>query len=106
MPAGTRRPIGELRDALRSYLAGHPDAADGLEGIRWWWLPSHLQGVGRERLHMALMDLVERNEMLCTTLPDGTELYARAAASRDAEPGAGRVLSIVAPTTTPPETKE
>ena len=106
MSASTRRPIGELRDALRSYLAGHPDAADGLDGIRWWWLPPHLQGVARECLHKALMDLVERNEMLCTTLPDGTELYARAAANRGADPGGGRVLSIVAPPTTPPEPKE
>lgn len=77
MSASAGRSSDELCDALRDYVAMHPDAADGLAGIRSWWLPRHLQGVTRERLHEALMDLVERNEMECTSMLDGTELYAR-----------------------------
>lgn len=66
-----------LRDALRGYLAEHPDAADGLVGIRLWWLPEPLRGVSFEQLHRALSDLVDVGEMRCTTMLDGTELYAR-----------------------------
>lgn len=78
MVSSTGRSDDGLRDALRAYLAAHPGAADGLVGIRSWWLPPHLQCVARERLHEALMDLVERREMDCTSMPDGTELYALA----------------------------
>lgn len=106
MSASAGRSVGELRDALRGYIARHPNAADGLDGIRWWWLPPHLQGVTRERLHEALMDLVERNEMLCTALPDGTELYARAIGNQDAHEHDGHVHSVVPTPTTSPEPKE
>lgn len=77
MPVTARGSVGELREALRGYLAQHPAAADGLLGIRLWWLPAHLQDVALEALHETLTELVERGEMRCTAMPDGTELYAR-----------------------------
>ena len=66
-----------LQDALLGYLALHPDAADGLPGIRLWWLPRHLQDVSDRDLRDALRDLVERQAMRRTPMPDGTNLYAR-----------------------------
>jgi hypothetical protein len=66
-----------LREALRRYLERHPDAADSLEGIGRWWLPEVLRGTPVESLRMAIEALVDSGEMRCSTLPDGTQLYAR-----------------------------
>jgi hypothetical protein len=76
MPAGERGRTRDLQRALRGYLLRHPGAADGIAGIRLWWLPAHLQGVGDRELRGALDDLVGRNEMQRTALIDGSELYA------------------------------
>lgn len=76
MPAGERGRNRDLQRALRGYLVLHPGAADGLAGIRLWWLPVHLQGVSDGELRSVLEDLVHRHEMQCTALLDGTELYA------------------------------
>lgn len=65
-----------LREALRSYLDRHPDAADSLEGIGRWWLPEVLRGAPSESLRLAVEALVDSGEMRCSTLPDGTRLYA------------------------------
>lgn len=66
-----------LREALRSYLGRYPDAADSLEGISRWWLPEALRGTPTERLRAVLEELVVSGEMRCSTLLDGTQLYAR-----------------------------
>jgi len=76
MPAGDYGRKRDLQRALRGYLVLHPDAADGLAGIRLWWLPVHLQGVSDGELRRVLDDLVHRHEMRRTALLDGTELYA------------------------------
>ena len=76
MPAGERGSTQELQHALRGYLVRHPDAADGVAGIRLWWLPAHLQGVADGELRGVLDDLVRHNEMQRIALFDGSELYA------------------------------
>jgi hypothetical protein len=91
MPAGEHGRTRDLQRALRGYLSRHPGAADGIAGIRLWWLPSHLQGVSDRELRGALEQLVRRNEMQRTALFDGTELYASLATvappvHRDAPP--------------------
>jgi len=68
----------ELREALGRYLRERPDAADTLVGIAQWWLPANMRGTSMERLRLALAELVAANEVRCTTLPDGSELYSRA----------------------------
>lgn len=68
----------QLQAALREYVAAHPDAADGLVGIRQWWLPEHLRYVSFAQLRAALTQMVERGEMRATPMLDGSELYARA----------------------------
>lgn len=80
----------ELQRALRGYLVRHPGAADGVAGIRLWWLPAHLQGVSDAQLRGVLDDLVMRNVMQRTALLDGTELYACGAAA-DPPPGRTQV---------------
>jgi len=82
MQASARTPHRMLQNALLGYLALHPDAADGLPGIRQWWLPRHLQDVSDRELRDALGELVERNAMRRTAMPDGTNLYACVASAR------------------------
>ncbi|KFN42195.1 hypothetical protein N789_14505 [Arenimonas oryziterrae DSM 21050 = YC6267] len=78
MSSGVAHPSDPLREALRHYLARHPDAADSAEGIRRWWLPAAFQSVPDAKLQQALEHLVAAGEMQVHALPDGTELYARA----------------------------
>ena len=82
MSAGERGRKRELQRALRGYLVRYPDAADGVAGIRLWWLPAHLQGVADRELRVVLDDLVRHNEMQRIALFDGSELYAAPVAHR------------------------
>ena len=66
-----------LQASLRRYLEKYPEAADSPKGIRQWWLTDELRMIPIEKLHEALMVLVVSGEMQLSTLPDGTELYAR-----------------------------
>ncbi|MGY1409205.1 MULTISPECIES: hypothetical protein [unclassified Luteimonas] len=76
MSVGERGRSRELQRALRGYLVRHPGAADGVAGIRLWWLPAHLQGIGDSELRGALDDLVRHDEIQRIALLDGSELYA------------------------------
>ncbi|MDH5833675.1 hypothetical protein [Luteimonas kalidii] len=80
MSGGERGRTRDLQRALRGYLLRHPGAADGIAGIRLWWLPAHLQGVSDRELRGALEHLVRDHAMQRTALVDGGELYASLAA--------------------------
>lgn len=66
-----------LQASIRRYLEKYPDAADGPEGIRQWWLTDELRMTPIEKLDEALMVMVISGEMQLNILPDGTKLYAR-----------------------------
>jgi hypothetical protein len=83
MPSDAAPSVNDVREALRRYLRDRPTAADSLVGIARWWLPESMREVSLARLEEALADLIAANEVRCTTLSDGTELYSR--------PGGGRV---------------
>jgi hypothetical protein len=68
-----------LQESLTRYLEQNPDAADGIEGIRRWWLTKELRATSIEQLQAVLATLVTSGEMQLHILPDGTELYARSA---------------------------
>lgn len=78
MSTGATR-TNPLCEALKRYLARHPDAADSPAGVRQWWLPQELQTIPLELIRQAMQELVASGDMRCSTLPDGTELYAHAA---------------------------
>lgn len=73
--------IARICDGLRCYLDAHPGAADSLVGIRQWWLPAAFRNVALDELQRALERLAEAGEVRLSTLPDGRELYTRAAPS-------------------------
>jgi hypothetical protein len=78
MPIDVTPSVHDVREALRRYLRERPNAADTLTGIAQWWLPESIRGISIERLQAAIADLIAANEVRCTILPDGTQLYARA----------------------------
>ena len=86
MPIDAAQDSRELREALFRYLREHPDAADTLVGIAQWWLPAAMRGTSLERLRLVLAELIAANEVRCTVLPDGSELYARAVDRTPAPP--------------------
>ena len=52
-----------LADAIRHYLAKHPDAADTLEGVVNWWLVRQRYENAVTRVSRALELLVEQGEL-------------------------------------------
>jgi hypothetical protein len=79
MPTDASPDSRAVREALCRYLRERPDAADTLLGIAQWWLPVAMQDIALDRVRQALAELIAAHEVRCTVLPDGTELYARAA---------------------------
>lgn len=61
---------------LLEYLAGHPDAADSVEGIRRWWIPQNV-AASRSDVEAALEQLVRAGELTRRQLPDRGVLYVR-----------------------------
>jgi hypothetical protein len=66
----------EVECAVLAYLAQHPDAADTLEGIVSWWLPTQRYETERQYIEKALDLMVERGLLCRDRLPGGTVLYA------------------------------
>ncbi|QWP78994.1 hypothetical protein J5226_11640 [Lysobacter sp. K5869] len=73
----------EVESAVLAYLDRHPGAADTLDGIAAWWLPRQRYITARERIEGVLSRLVAAGVLQLRRLPDGTALYALAAARRD-----------------------
>lgn len=83
MPTGADQRLEAVQQALLAYLSRFPQAADSPAGIRQWWLTPELHAVSPDVLHEALVQLVALGKVALRPLPDGTELYARAAADDD-----------------------
>lgn len=66
-----------LRDAILLYLRRNPNAADTMEGIVKWWLPSLLGEVNARSAEKALEQMVAAGLIQKTILVDGTEVYSR-----------------------------
>ena len=67
--------IGSLAEAVLVYVRRHCEAADSLEGIREWWLPSG-SFVSLRSLERALDQLVSQGLMQRTRAADGIVLYS------------------------------
>lgn len=63
----------DLELELRRYCAGHPNAADTVEGVQRWWLAD--AACSREAVELALCELVERGVLAERSLPDGSVIY-------------------------------
>ena len=67
---------GEIERSLLSYLRGHPQAADTLDGIVEWWLPLQRYETARRRIERVLDRLVADGTLRRDLLQDDVVLYA------------------------------
>ena len=69
--------VAAVEAAIRRYLRDHPNAADTLEGIARWWLSGNAGNARLANVQRAIEQLVNREEVVCQTLRDGTVIYER-----------------------------
>jgi len=79
--------VAQLCEAIRRYVASHPDAADSAVGIRDWWLGELGADASAYELRCALDMLVARGELARARLAGNVELYT--APRTDAESNGG-----------------
>lgn len=68
--------VATIADAIERYLRAHPDAADGVEGIRLWWLTGECAEESPECIREALERLEAAGIVDRRTLPGGQIVYA------------------------------
>jgi hypothetical protein len=69
-------PDGEVEASVIEYLRRHPHAADSLDGVVQWWLPRQRYETARERIGVALDQMVANGRLERRALPDGTAIYS------------------------------
>ena len=74
--------IGEIALEIESYLEAHPAAADTLEGIARFWLPSR-NAMRPAHVQLALDYLASEHRILVRKSPSGTILYSAVKQPRD-----------------------
>lgn len=67
--------VQKIAGQLEQYFAANAGAADSLEGICGWWLPSELRNVDRDTVKRALDVLVAQGKVDEVSLVDGTTIY-------------------------------
>jgi len=66
----------EIEEAVLGYLHAHPNAADTLDGITRWWLPTQRYVNALSRIDTVLQRLVDQGALRLRRLPDGSVLYS------------------------------
>lgn len=70
--------LEKVADEIIRYLQQHQFAADTLEGISNWWITRQRIEEDKQRVLAALEYLLERKQLHCRQLPDGSLLYSGA----------------------------
>jgi len=83
-PVDTALPLDDdqLRAAVLSYVAEHPDAMDTLDGIADWWIARQQIRVNVHRLGSVLEDLVRGGSLESVDVA-GERMYRLAQSQRD-----------------------
>lgn len=74
--------VHAIAQAIEEYAARHPEAADGTDGIRQWWLGERWRHEPLQRLDAALEHLVAAGRMEKLVLADGRVIYRTASVTR------------------------
>ena len=69
--------IEQIAEELLRYLSLNVAAKDTKEGIAKWWIARQRIAESLKAVDAALALLIERGEVLETTLADGTKVYGR-----------------------------
>ena len=71
--------VHQIIAALRGYLARHPDAADTVEGVANWWIPSQRFEMLMPHVERALELLVKQGDLSRHIREDGRCVYTSVA---------------------------
>lgn len=82
MPDSNEELIAAVADVIKRYLDAHPNAADSVEGIAYWWLARQRLEDSKEIVEEALEHLVAEGEITKTATREGKTLYFRAKEKR------------------------
>ena len=74
---GAHDEIEQVAEQLLRYLDLNPAAKDTKEGIAKWWIARQRIVESMKAVDAALVLLIERGDVLETTLADGTKVYGR-----------------------------
>lgn len=67
--------INEIADEIKAYLSNYPNAADTVDGVRYWWLLGHRRIVPQVLVQQALDLLVANAAVSFKTNLSGTTVY-------------------------------
>lgn len=67
--------VRDLEQEISDYLQLHPNAADSVDGIRFWWLGPRRKDVSVDQVRRALAALVRKGVVRQTDLHDGHVIY-------------------------------
>ena len=73
------RSAEDIASDIRRYCAANPHASDSIDGIAWWLAVQRVEDT-RAQLGNAVDALVQQGILEARTLPDGTVMFACAAA--------------------------
>jgi hypothetical protein len=68
--------VRDIVRALRGYLERRPDAADSIDGIQRWWLPTALHDESPVLLEAAIAELVDEGRLRRVVQEDGRVIYS------------------------------
>lgn len=70
--------LEKVAEEIMRYLQQHQFAADTLEGISHWWITRQRIEEDKQRVLAAVEYLLERKQLHCRQLADGSVLYSGA----------------------------
>ncbi len=76
MPEINDAEVRRIAEKIACYLRAHPYAADTLEGIAEWWLPSKGIEVSTSMIQQALDELCTQSIVVCHVQPNGNNIYS------------------------------
>lgn len=76
MPDTNDSEVRRIAEKIACYLRAHPYAADTIEGIAEWWLPSKGIEVSASMIQQALNDLCAQSVVVCHAHPNGNNIYS------------------------------
>jgi hypothetical protein len=65
----------DLRLEILEYLHAHPFAADTLDGIGQWWLPTEYYKISNDIIQKALDDLIKQGLVDYVDTGDGKRIF-------------------------------
>jgi len=83
MPEFDDSEVRRIAELIACYLRAHPYAADTIEGVAEWWLPSKGIDVSTSMIQQALDHLCAHSVVVCHVHANGNNIYSSQQAQND-----------------------